>query len=171
MAPSGFAPLEGERLAGRTCRTPLEARTALFEAFAVFAHRQRRHSALGYQSPDAFKEVADHNTDCHLMMFSPPIQVNFILPRRWVVERSLAWWSRNRRLAKDYARKVQSSETLIELAATRLVLRRLSRHSLHARPNPIYFTGRPCHPTRVPVVGRPLLLSHCHLCWQAIISI
>jgi putative transposase len=52
-----------------------------------------------------------------------------LLPRRWVVERSLAWLSRNRRLAKDYERKVQSSETLIEVAATRLVLRRLSRHS------------------------------------------
>ena len=51
-----------------------------------------------------------------------------VLPRRWVVERSLAWLSRNRRLAKDYERMVQTSETLIEIAATRLVLRRLGRH-------------------------------------------
>jgi putative transposase len=48
-----------------------------------------------------------------------------LLPRRWVVERSLAWLSRNRRLAKDYERMVQTSETLIELAAVRLLLRRL----------------------------------------------
>jgi putative transposase len=48
-----------------------------------------------------------------------------IQPRRWVVERCFAWLSRNRRMAKDYERKVQTSETLIELAATRLVLRRL----------------------------------------------
>ena len=47
-----------------------------------------------------------------------------VQPRRWVVERSLAWISRNRRLAKDFERMVQTSETLIELAATRLVLRR-----------------------------------------------
>jgi transposase len=47
-------------------------------------------------------------------------------PRRWVVERRFAWLSRNRRLAKDYERKVQMSETLIEIAATRLVLRRLA---------------------------------------------
>lgn len=52
-----------------------------------------------------------------------------VQPRRWVVERSFSWLSRNRRLAKDYERMVQSSETLIELAATRLVLRRLSRYS------------------------------------------
>jgi putative transposase len=45
-------------------------------------------------------------------------------PRRWVVERSLAWISRYRRLAKDYERMVPTSETLIELAATRLVLLR-----------------------------------------------
>src|SRR5262249_49368200 len=49
-----------------------------------------------------------------------------VQPRRWVVERSFAWLSCNRRLAKDYERKVQTSETLIELAAIRLVLRRVA---------------------------------------------
>jgi putative transposase len=49
-----------------------------------------------------------------------------VQPRRWVVERCFAWLSRNRRLAKDYERKVQTSETLIEVAAIRLLLRRLA---------------------------------------------
>ncbi len=49
-----------------------------------------------------------------------------VQPRRWVVERCFAWLSRNRRLAKDYERKVQTSETLIQLAAIRLLLRRLA---------------------------------------------
>jgi putative transposase len=49
-----------------------------------------------------------------------------VQPRRWVVERSFAWLSRNRRLARDYERMVQTSETFIEIAATRLVLRRLA---------------------------------------------
>jgi transposase len=49
-----------------------------------------------------------------------------VQPRRWIVERSFAWLIRNRRLAKDYERRVQTSETLIEVAATRLVLRRLA---------------------------------------------
>ena len=52
-------------------------------------------------------------------------------PRRWVVERCFAWLSRNRRLAKDYERKVQTSETLIEVAATRLLLRRLGSRVEH----------------------------------------
>jgi putative transposase len=50
-----------------------------------------------------------------------------IQPRRWVVERSFAWLIRNRRLAKDYERKVQTSEILIELAAIRLLLCRSAR--------------------------------------------
>jgi putative transposase len=50
-----------------------------------------------------------------------------VQPRRWVVERSFAWLLRNRRLTKDCERKVQTSETLIEFAAIRLLLRRLAR--------------------------------------------
>ena len=53
-----------------------------------------------------------------------------VQPRRRVVERSFAWRSQNRRLAKDYERQVQTSESLIEVAATRLVLRRLAGHRL-----------------------------------------
>jgi putative transposase len=49
-----------------------------------------------------------------------------VQPRRWVVEHSSAWLSRNRRLAKDYQRKVQTSETPIKLAATHLALHRLA---------------------------------------------
>jgi putative transposase len=58
----------------------------------------------------------------------PGSRVFTIQPRRWVVERSFAWLNRSRRLAKDYERKVQTSETLIEVAAARLVLRRLAQH-------------------------------------------
>jgi putative transposase len=55
LAESFFATLECELLAGRTFRTHLEARTALFDSIEVFYNRQRRHSALGYQSPEAFE--------------------------------------------------------------------------------------------------------------------
>src|ERR1700736_294358 len=45
----------------------------------------------------------------------------------WIVERSFAWLCRNRRLSKDHEYGVQSSETLIEIASTRLLLNRLAR--------------------------------------------
>jgi transposase len=44
----------------------------------------------------------------------------------WIVERSFAWLGRYRRLSKDYEYKVQTSETLIGLAATRLMLNRIA---------------------------------------------
>jgi len=50
-----------------------------------------------------------------------------VLPRRWVVERSIAWICRNRRLVKDYERKVQTSECLLKVVMIRLMLKRLGR--------------------------------------------
>ena len=50
-------------------------------------------------------------------------------PRRWIIERTFSWLSRNRRLSKDYERKVQTSETRIELAMTRLLVARLGRQA------------------------------------------
>jgi hypothetical protein len=38
----------------------------------------------------------------------------------WIAERSFAWLGRNRRLSKDYEYRVQTSELMIDLAATRL---------------------------------------------------
>jgi putative transposase len=64
--------------------------------------------------------------DLEVVERAPGIQGFQLLPRRWVVERSLAWLSRKRRLAKDCERMVQTSETPIELAATRLLIRRLA---------------------------------------------
>jgi putative transposase len=52
-----------------------------------------------------------------------------VQPRRWVVERSFAWLIRNRRLAKDYERRVQTSETLIEVAMIRLLVARQGRRN------------------------------------------
>jgi len=52
-----------------------------------------------------------------------------VLPRRWVVERSLAWFGRNRRLAKDYERLPRTGEMLLYAAMARLTLRRLARRT------------------------------------------
>ena len=49
-----------------------------------------------------------------------------VLPKRWVVERTFAWLSRNRRLARDYERLAESAEAFIYGAMIRLGLRRLA---------------------------------------------
>jgi putative transposase len=48
-----------------------------------------------------------------------------VLPHRWIVERTFGWLIRNRRLSKDYERKVQTSEAFIEVAIIRAILKRL----------------------------------------------
>jgi transposase len=49
-----------------------------------------------------------------------------LLPRRWVVERTLAWLNRNRRLAKDFETSISSTITWIHIASTQLLIRRLA---------------------------------------------
>jgi putative transposase len=48
-------------------------------------------------------------------------------PRRWVVERTLAWFGRSRRLAKDFERTIASAEAWVLLASIRLLSRHLAR--------------------------------------------
>jgi len=50
-----------------------------------------------------------------------------LLPRRWVVERTIAWLNRNRRLAKDFERTVESAVAWIMVASIKLLSRRLAR--------------------------------------------
>ena len=58
----------------------------------------------------------------------PPGQKGFaVQPRRWVVERFLAWISRNRRLARDFEALVTTAEAFLYAAATMLLRRRMAR--------------------------------------------
>jgi transposase len=51
-----------------------------------------------------------------------------LLPRRWVVERTLAWLSRNRRLAKDFESTIESATAWLFLASVQLLTRKLARY-------------------------------------------
>ena len=51
-----------------------------------------------------------------------------VIPRRWVVERTIAWINRCRRLAKDYENLNRTAIAFIRLASIRLRLRRLTRY-------------------------------------------
>jgi putative transposase len=58
----------------------------------------------------------------------PTIPAGFVpLPRRWVVERTFAWLSTNRRLVVEYDELPTSSEARVYLAMSRLMLTRLAR--------------------------------------------
>ena len=53
-----------------------------------------------------------------------------LLHRRWVVERSIAWLGRYRRLSKDYESYTESSEAQIKLSSVQMLLRRLKPNSM-----------------------------------------
>lgn len=50
-----------------------------------------------------------------------------VLPKRWIVERTFAWWNQYRRLSKDYELLPQMSEAMIYGAMIHTMLRRLSK--------------------------------------------
>src|SRR4051812_39231381 len=51
-----------------------------------------------------------------------------VLPRRWVVERTFAWFGRCRRLARDWECLNRKARAFLLLASIRLMLRRLGRN-------------------------------------------
>jgi putative transposase len=59
-----------------------------------------------------------------------------VQPRRWLVERSLGWFGRWRRLSKDYETLPEVSEAMVTLAAIRLMLHRLVHPDRRRLPAP-----------------------------------
>src|SRR4051794_20344547 len=56
-----------------------------------------------------------------------------VIPRRWAVERTLAWLTAHRRLARDYERDPAMSEAMIRWAAINTITRRIARRGLATR--------------------------------------
>ena len=57
-----------------------------------------------------------------------PIPAGFeVIRRRWVVERTFAWISRNRRMSRDYEFLPETGEALIYVTMSRLILNRLAK--------------------------------------------
>ena len=49
-----------------------------------------------------------------------------VLPKRWIVERTIGWISRNRRLARDFERHCRIAAAFVRMAMIRIMLRRLA---------------------------------------------
>ena len=63
-------------------------------------------------------------------------QRGIVQPRRWVVERSLGWFGRWRRLSKDYEALPEVSEAMVPRPAIRLMLHRLAHPNRRRLPAP-----------------------------------
>jgi putative transposase len=54
-----------------------------------------------------------------------------LLPKRWVVERTVAWLGRGRRPSRDYERQTASSESMLRMSAIHLMLKRLQPSNVY----------------------------------------
>ena len=106
------------------------ARQVLRTARRLFPFIERIFADAGYQGPKMEKVVAD--TGCWTLQIVKRSDAhNFVvLPKRWIVERTIAWISRNRRLARDFERYARTVAAFVRLAMIRIMLRRLTRPSL-----------------------------------------
>ena len=80
----------------------------------------------GYDGPSVREACAEHHSS-RLEVVKRSQQHSFeVLPKRWIVERTLAWLGRNRRLSKDYEQLSEVSEAFVMLAMLRLIVARIA---------------------------------------------
>ena len=115
-----------DRDGAKALLSPLKARLPRFSPLKARLPRFSHLWADGAYSgafEEWVKEVLGWTVE---VVKKPEDQKGFVvLPRRWVVERTLAWLVKYRRLSKDYEETTSSSETLIYIAMTHRMLRRL----------------------------------------------
>ncbi|HYS87567.1 MAG TPA: IS5 family transposase [Bradyrhizobium sp.] len=92
----------------------------------LFPFIERIYGDGGYQGPKAAKAAAKTGCWTIEIVERSPTAVGFeVLPKRWIVERTFAWLSRFRRLARDFERYARTVAAFIHLAMIRIMLKRL----------------------------------------------
>ncbi len=97
--------------------------------FGMFPFLMKLYADGGYQGPifrTAVKKIIAR-INVEIVKRSDTAKGFVILPRRWVVERTFAWLSRCRRLAKDWECLNRKARAFLRLASIRLMLRKLCK--------------------------------------------
>jgi transposase len=93
----------------------------------LFPFIERIFADAGYQGPHAARAAASTGRWVFEIVKRNELHKFVVLPKRWIVERTLAWISRNRRLACDFERYARTVAAFVRLAMIRIMLRRLTR--------------------------------------------
>jgi transposase len=97
--------------------------------FGLYPFLLKLYADGGYQGPEfrkAMKAIMAQ-VDVEIVKRSDQAKGFVVLPKRWVVERTLAWLNRCRRLAKDWECLNRKARAFLLLASIRLMVRRLCR--------------------------------------------
>jgi len=95
--------------------------------FGMFPLLKTLFADSGYQGPKfakALGKVLPH-LDIEIVKRSDQVSGFVVLPKRWIVERTIAWLNRCRRLAKDWENLNRKALAFLRLASIRLMLRKL----------------------------------------------
>jgi transposase len=95
--------------------------------FGLYPFLRKLFADAGYQGPKFRNELAKAmpGTSVEIVKRSDRASGFEVLPRRWVVERTIGWLNRCRRLAKDFENLSRNALAFIRLASIRLMLRKL----------------------------------------------
>lgn len=102
------------------------AKALLREARKRFPFIERIVGDGGYQGPKMAGLVKQTGAWTLEIVKRSDIRGFVVLPKRWIVERTLAWISRNRRLCRDYERHARKVAAFVRLAMIRIMLRRVA---------------------------------------------
>ena len=98
----------------------------LLRSFGIHRKKLRKIRVDGAYRGEVIEWVKARFRFClEVVLRSDDLKGFVVLPKRWIVERSFAWLNNHRRLSKDYERFTKTSETMIQIAMVRLMLRRL----------------------------------------------
>jgi transposase len=95
--------------------------------FGMFPLLKKLFVDGGYQGPKFAKALAKvlPHLDIEIVKRSDQVSGFVVLPKRWIVERTIAWLNRCRRLAKDWECLNRKALAFLRLASIRLMLRKL----------------------------------------------
>jgi transposase len=99
--------------------------------FGLYPFLLKLYADSGYQGPkfqQGLRRVCRH-VNVEIVKRSDAGKF-IVLPKRWIVERTIAWLNRCRRLAKDWERTNQNARAFLLRASIRLMLRKLCQVSL-----------------------------------------
>jgi len=93
----------------------------------MYPFLQKLFVNAGYQGPEFQKALAKilPHLEIEIVKRSDHTKGFVVLPRRWLVERPIAWLNRCRRLAKDCENLNREALAFLRLASIRLMLRKL----------------------------------------------